>query len=112
MFGVKEFEVSQLSILWLVVGGEDSTPSLVALSSATVILLSFLAYAKNSLLATSSQPERGSVQGDNFMDKVKAYISIFVASFIEVALALAAGHQAAVGPLAKEHCKDGLHNAV
>lgn len=105
-------EVSQLSVLWLVVGGEGSTPSLVALSSATILLLSFLAYAKNSLLATSSQPERGSVQGDSFMNKVKAYISVFVASFIEVALALAAGHQAVVGPLAKEYYKNGLHNAV
>jgi len=88
-------------VLWLVVGGEGSIPSLVALSSATILLLSALAYAKNRLLATTSEPDRRSVQKESFMSKAKTIVSVSVASFIEVALALGASHQAVVGPLAK-----------
>jgi len=35
------------------------------------------------------------------MSKAKTIVSVSVASFIEVALALGASHQAVVGPLAK-----------
>lgn len=88
-------------VLWLVVGGEGSTPSLVALSSVTILLLSALAYVKNRLLATTSEPDRRSEQKESFMNKAKTIFSVSVASVLEVALALGAGHQAVAGPLAK-----------
>ena len=83
------------------VSGEGSTPSLVALSSVTILLLSVFAYLKNRLLATTSEPDRRSVQKGNFMNKAKTYLCVSVASFVEVALALGASHPAVVGPLAK-----------
>ncbi len=90
-------------MFWLVVNGEGSTPSLVVLSLAIVLLLSALAYVKNRLLATISESDRQSVQEDNFMSKTKTYISVFVASLLEVMLALGASHPVVVEPLAKAY---------
>jgi hypothetical protein len=87
-----------------VVSGEGSTPSLVALSSATILLLTAIAYVKNRLLATSSEPDRGSAQEGSYMGLAKAYFGVCIASFIEVGLALGTSHRAVVGPLAKAHC--------
>ena len=76
-------------------------PTELALSSATFLLLSVLAYAKNRLLAT--EPDQCSVQEDSFMSRAKTYLKVCVASVFEVVLALGTSHLAVVGPLAKTY---------
>jgi hypothetical protein len=89
---------------WLVVGGEGSTPSLITLSFATILLLTFLAHVKNRLLATMLEPDHRSVQKENLMNKA-TYFRTFFASLFEVGLTLGASSQAVVGPLAKTNSK-------
>jgi hypothetical protein len=90
-------------VLWLVVNEGGSIPSLVVLSLAIFLLLSTLAYVKNRLLATISQPEHISVQEDNFMSKTKTYVSLSIASIFEVLLTLGASQPSMVEPLTKAH---------
>ena len=87
--------------LWLVDSGGGSNSSRVVLFSTSILLLSALAYAKNRLLATSSEPDRRSARKEKFMSKTKTYFGVCIASILEVALTLGASHLAVVGPLAK-----------